>query len=107
MTTHIERKPGLEFLETIDNNSVDLVLTDPPYIISRESGMNTHYNTVKENETNGIEYVKTEDDWNEYKIQHEVNDDVKKENYMKYGSIYGKKYCVKTNPDYCEKINFP
>jgi len=97
MTTCIECKQGLEFLGTIDNNSVDLILTDPPYIISRESGMNTHYNTVKENEEKGIECVKTEDEWKAYKTQHNLKDDDKKDNYMKYGSIYGKKYCVKTD----------
>ena len=33
---------GLQYLKSITNNSIDLVLTDPPYIISRESGMDTH-----------------------------------------------------------------
>uniref|UniRef100_A0A6C0C1P8 DNA methylase N-4/N-6 domain-containing protein n=1 Tax=viral metagenome TaxID=1070528 RepID=A0A6C0C1P8_9ZZZZ len=97
MTTLIECKPGLEFLETIENNTVDLVLTDPPYIISRESGMNTHYNNVKENEAKGVEFVKTEAEWNAYKKQHKLKNDDKKDNYMKYASIYGKKYCVKTD----------
>ena len=36
-------------MSKIPNNSVDLVLTDPPYIISRDSGMNQHYNQVKKN----------------------------------------------------------
>jgi site-specific DNA-methyltransferase (adenine-specific) len=31
---------GLSMLKEIDSNSIDLVLTDPPYIISKESGMN-------------------------------------------------------------------
>lgn len=88
---------GLEYLQTIENNTIDLVLTDPPYIISRESGMNTHYENVKNNEANGIEFVKTEAEWEEYKTEHpEITNDDKKENYMKYGTIYGKKYCVKT-----------
>ena len=30
---HIENKEGIEFLKTLDDNSVDLILTDPPYII--------------------------------------------------------------------------
>ena len=38
---------GLEYLATLDKNSIDLILTDPPYIISRDSGMNKHYETVK------------------------------------------------------------
>ena len=32
----------LELLSTIENNSVDLVLTDPPYIISKKSGMQAY-----------------------------------------------------------------
>jgi len=42
----------MNYLKTVENNSIDLILTDPPYIISRESGMNTHYNKVKDNEKN-------------------------------------------------------
>jgi len=59
--------------------------------------MNEHYNNVKFNEENNIEYVKTEEDWETYKTENDIEDDKNKENYMKYGSIYGKKYCVKTD----------
>ena len=45
----IKLQDGIEYLSTIPNKSIDLILTDPPYIISRDSGMNSHYNTVKEN----------------------------------------------------------
>ena len=41
MNISFENKEGLEFLRTVDKNSIDLVLTDPPYIISKETGMNT------------------------------------------------------------------
>jgi site-specific DNA-methyltransferase (adenine-specific) len=92
----IKNVEGLEYLKTIEKSSVDLILTDPPYIISRESGMNTHYNKVKHNEENDIEFEKTEEEWEAYKKEHELTDD-KKNNYMKYGTIYGKKYCVKTD----------
>lgn len=34
----IFNKEGLDFLSDISNNSIDLVLTDPPYEISRSSG---------------------------------------------------------------------
>jgi site-specific DNA-methyltransferase (adenine-specific) len=88
---------GLQYLATIPNNSVDLILTDPPYIISKETGMNTHYNNVKQNEENNIEFVKTEEEWETYKTENEIEDDENKEKYMKYGTIYGKKYCVKTD----------
>ena len=90
---------GIEYLKTINNDSIDLILTDPPYIISKDSGMNEHYNNVKFNEENDIVQVKTEEDWVKYKNNSKnniVNDD-KKEIYMKYGTIYGKKYCVKTD----------
>ena len=92
-----------EALKEIDKNSIDLILTDPPYIISKESGMNTHYNNIKENEDNDIEFVKTEKEWNNYKKENNILDDNNKEKYIKYGSIYGKKYCVKT--DYGEWDN--
>jgi len=96
-TTDIQNMDGLEYLSTLEDNSINLILTDPPYIISRESGMNTHYNTVKKNEENNVEFVKTEEEWIIYKVENNLLDDAKKENYMKYGTIYGKKYCVKTN----------
>jgi len=93
----IKNMEGLEYLSTVPNGSVDLILTDPPYIISKETGMNTHYNNVKQNEENNIEFVKTEEEWCCYKQENNITDDKNKEKYMKYGSIYGKKYCVKTD----------
>ena len=92
----IRNQEGLEYLKTVANGSVDLILTDPPYIISRDSGMNTHYESVKSNEENHIEFVKTEDEWTQYKQEHNIEDDTNKSNYIKYGTIYGKKYAVKT-----------
>lgn len=93
----VNNAEGMEYLSTIPNNSIDLILTDPPYIISRESGMNSHYNNVKENEKKNIEFVKTQDEWEEYKTNNNIETDDSKQNYMKYGTIYGKKYCVKTD----------
>lgn len=95
----IKNQDGLEYLKTIKDKSIDLILTDPPYIISRETGMNNHFNKVKENEENNIEYVKTEEDWIKYitKNKNIVENDENKEKYMKYGTVYGKKYCVKTD----------
>lgn len=93
----IKNMEGIDYLKSIAANSVDLILTDPPYIISRDSGMNTHYNTVKSNEAKNIQFIKTEEEWEQYKIEKNLVDDSKKENFMKYGTIYGKKYCVKTD----------
>ena len=38
---------GIEFLQQLDDNSIDLILTDPPYLISRESGMNNFEKEVQ------------------------------------------------------------
>jgi site-specific DNA-methyltransferase (adenine-specific) len=94
---NVENINGLEYLTQINNNSINLILTDPPYIISKDSGMNRHYNNVKDNEENNITEVKTEEEWEEYKIENEIENDNSKDNYIKYGTIYGKKYCVKTD----------
>lgn len=89
----IQNTEGHEYLKSIENNSVDLILTDPPYIISHETGMDNLYNKVKQNNEN----VKTIEEWEKYKQENGLSDDTKKLNYMKYGSVYGKKYCVQTN----------
>jgi tRNA G10 N-methylase Trm11 len=93
----IKNMCGLEYLKTLDPNSIDLILTDPPYIISKTSGLDKHYNNVKYNEENNINEVKTEEQWINYKEQNNIEDDSQKNNYIKYGSLYGKKYCVKTD----------
>ena len=132
----IKNEEGLKYLVDVENNSVNLVLTDPPYIISKDTGMNTHYNNVKDNEANGIQSVKSKKEWNQYikkkmlddwnshketdewisftntndvtdkvekgefnkfKKTHKLNKKECEENYIKYGSVYGKKYCVKTD----------
>jgi site-specific DNA-methyltransferase (adenine-specific) len=93
----VKNEEGLVYLSTIANSSVDLILTDPPYIISKDSGMNEHYKTVKSNEENNVAFVKTESDWTEYKKTHNIETDENMENYIKYGTIYGKKYCVQTD----------
>ena len=59
--------------------------------------MNTHYNKVAENEVAGVEQVKTEAEWESYKVDNSIADDKGKSNYLKYGTIYGKKYCVQTD----------
>ena len=96
-TIEIKNEDGNQYMLSIPNNSIDLILTDPPYIISKETGMNTHFNNVQEAEKNGTEYIKTEAEWETYKNNKKIKNDDKKENYMKYGTIYGKKYCVKTD----------
>ena len=37
-TTEVVNSDGLSYMQTIDDSSVDMVLTDPPYMISRSTG---------------------------------------------------------------------
>ena len=87
---------GFTLLEQVENKSVNFILTDPPYIVSRDSGMDKHYNEIKKNEEKNIKFVKTEEEWTVFKVEKGFDDDSKKDNYMRYGTIYGKKYAVKT-----------
>ena len=97
----IYHSDGETFLHTVETETVDLVLTDPPYITSSESGMNSHYEAVKQNEENGGADVKTEEEWllvrEGYLQANTMSEKVMKTNYLRYGSIYGKKYCVQTD----------
>ena len=61
---------GLSYLNTVNNNTVDLVLTDPPYITSKKSGMDEQAKIVK--------------NYNENRKKRDVYfDDQKKENIEK------------------------
>jgi site-specific DNA-methyltransferase (adenine-specific) len=84
---------GIDFLNKISKNSVDLVLTDPPYIISQKSGMQAFFEKVNANEKN----TKTDEEWEEFKKKNNLKDDSKKKEFVKYGTIYGKKYAVRTD----------
>ena len=61
---NIEHKEGLEFLKDVKNDSIDLILTDPPYIISKNSGMQKYYKKCeqldKDNEKEWEIYKKKE-----------------------------------------------
>ena len=107
----IKNTEGLEFLSEIPDNSVDLILTDPPYITSRDSGMDKWVDHVEKQDREGAKPCKTLEQWKQHfnKIKwfqrhgkKKFNSRFKaykklKNNYLKYGSIYGKKYAVKTN----------
>ena len=107
-------------MSDIPDNSVDLILTDPPYITSRDSGMDKWVDHVAKQDQEGAKNLRTENDWKGLKTLRGwidflnkdnslfENDKVKsglvkrklkayKRDYLKYGSIYGKKYAVKTN----------
>ena len=105
-TINVENAEGMDFLQNVADKSVDLILTDPPYIISKESGMEKHYNMVSKSISDGVEFVKTEEEWLEYKktlkkpsdeLEKDYGKGWSKENYLKYGCILGKKYCKKTD----------
>ncbi len=117
MNIRFENKEGLEFLKTVESNSIDLILTDPPYITSRETGMDKWVDHVAKQDKAGAKNVKTIEQWNEYRtleewhkfllncekekerhVKHWASKYAKmKEDYLKYGSIYGKKYAVTTD----------
>lgn len=107
----IENKEGLAFLKTIPDSSVDLVLTDPPYITSQDSGMDRWVKFVEKQNLPDAQPAKTEENWDKFSERKNWDkffksspvDDRKsamtkmKSDYIKYGSIYGKKYAVQTD----------
>lgn len=112
-TIQIANMEGLEYLKTIPSNSIDLVLTDPPYITSRDTGMDKWVEKVAARDASGTNY-KSEAQWQNFKSASEWKEWCRignyrpgkerltalrkaKENYLKYGSIYGKKYAVTTD----------
>ena len=110
--SEIKNVEGLAYLETLTNTSINLVLTDPPYITSRKTGMDEQAKIVKQY-SESKKNIKTEEDWNKLKTKEEwehwmttnnITEEKKKKeleklknNYLKYGSIYGKKYAVVTD----------
>ena len=114
-TIQIANMEGLEYLKTIKKNSVDLVFTDPPYITSRSTGMDKWVEWTKKRQRFGMPYYRSESAWQALKTQEEWKEWLKKgqnftspskrmsamkkakENFLKYGSIYGTKYAVKTD----------
>jgi site-specific DNA-methyltransferase (adenine-specific) len=114
-TIRIANMGGLEYLDKIEKNSVDLVFTDPPYITSRDSGMDKWVAWTKRRQQFGMrnygseaawQALKTQDEWKEWLQKGKNFNDPKKrktvmrkakENFLKYGSIYGTKYAVTTD----------
>jgi site-specific DNA-methyltransferase (adenine-specific) len=113
ISTILKHQEGLQFLSDIPDNSVDLILTDPPYITSRDSGMDKWVDHIAKQDISGSANVMSEADWEGYKTEEQwgtwfnkskVSGDKRpgalkkmKADFLKYGSIYGKKYAVKTN----------
>ena len=81
-------------IQSLDNDSVDLMLTDPPYIISRNTGMNDLHTIVHEG---GDDPLHTEQEWDVYSsTKNKEFSDKDKQNWLKWGNTLGKKYAVKT-----------
>ena len=95
-TNMIYNQEGIECLNLLKDGSVDLILTDPPYIISKESGMNKFVKEVAELDASG-KNKKTEEDWVTFKAKKGYTDDKYRENYIKYGNASGNKYAFKTD----------
>ena len=102
MNIDINHKEGIQFLEEVKTNSVDLILTDPPYITSRDTGMDRWVDFVKEVKESG-ENIKTEEEWDEWfkntslDFSNKKKLEKAKENFLKYGSVYGEKYAIRTS----------
>ena len=73
----IQNKDGIQYLSEIDDNSIDLVLTDPPYITSSETGMGNLHKQIQENKAAGKEFVCSEEEWN--KVLEELKDKEKRQ----------------------------
>ena len=112
MESNVQNVDGLTYLNTLESGTVDLVLTDPPYITSRKTGMDEHAKLVKQLEETNInaknesdwEALKTSEEWDAWMIKNGIPEEKRdkklaslKSDYLKYGSIYGKKYAVVTN----------
>ena len=96
MILKLKHQEGIEFLNTLDDNSVDLILTDPPYLISKDSGMNKFGKRGCKNRRIWRKQ-KTEEEWIAFKDKKGYTDDKYKENYIKYGNPSGNKYAFKTD----------
>ena len=81
-----------KMLDSLDDNSVNLVLTDPPYIISsHNTGMDKLHQTVHSSAEGHVEH--SEEEWLEYiKTKNCTFSDKEKENWMRWGSTLGRKY---------------
>ena len=59
----LKNQEGLDFLSGLDSDSVDLVLVDPPYITSRDSGMDKWVDWVENQSKEDAVNVRTEEQW--------------------------------------------
>ena len=65
---NIQHKDGIEFLKSLQDGTVDLIITDPPYLISKETGMNKFEKEVQKIEETG-KNKKTIEQWETFKAK--------------------------------------
>lgn len=72
---NIVNNDGMLYMQSIDDSSIDMVLTDPPYVISRDTGF--------KNSVNGVDRLKISMDFGEWDkgFTLEVLSDIVKEYY--------------------------
>ena len=81
---------------SMDDGHVDLVLTDPPYIISRKSLLDENYAASRSEQP---KQHRTEEQYNAkaQKTAQHVTEDQARDNYLRTGSIYGKDFQRRTH----------
>ena len=79
----VENKEGIEFLKSIDDKTIDLILADPPYITSSKTGMDEFAKHTKKmdkkSKSNKEKFTKKEVEWEPY-----FKEFKKKDEYMKW-----------------------
>jgi DNA adenine methylase Dam len=111
----VRQGDGLALLESIPDGSIDLVLTDPPYLISKDSNLNCQFNHVAARRADGTNTrtaaetrsyfdQRTDSEWAEYLVQkgvgqskHMATMERWKRNFEKFGTIYGTGFGIRTS----------
>ena len=82
-----------------DNNALIKVINDVLDFAKKKFECDL-FKQIKENNEKGIEFVKTDEEWDKHKHKYKdikgMTEEKMKENYKRYGSIYGSKYSVQT-----------
>ena len=73
MKSSFIKSTDLELLCSIERSSVDLVLTDPPYLISKDSGMQRLKDSGKSHEKYGRKYA-TATDYGQWDKDYTIDD---------------------------------
>ena len=73
MQSRFDNSTDLELLRSIEKDSVDLILTDPPYIISKDSGMQRLKDSGKSHEKYGRKYA-TATDYGQWDKNYTIDD---------------------------------